>query len=134
GYVDAVGDASSGERKEYFRQHDAGMTQERLQAAYGEMLGPKAKPATRSAVLGSAARMDLRAFAALRRDMGNFDGFSAARKYGGPRFAIEAEGADHPFRASHPPGTKRNSIPGGPHGLMLDHPQATGRTTDAGRR
>src|SRR5207237_10514890 len=110
--ADAVGAAGSGERKGYFRQHDAGMTPERLQAAYGEILGPKAKPATRTAVLGSAARMDLKAFAALRRDMGNFDGVSAARKYGGPRFAIEAEGEDNPFRASHLPGTKRGPLAG----------------------
>ena len=129
-YVDAVGDASSGEMKEYFRQHDAGMTPERLQAAYAEILGPKARPATRSAVLGSAARMDLKAFAALRRDMGNFDGVSAARKYGGPRFAIEAEGEDNPFRASHLPGTKRVSIAGVSHWLMLDDPQATGRALE----
>jgi len=126
-YVDAVGDASRGEMKEYFRQHDAGMTPERLQAAYGEMLGPKARPATRSAVLASAARMDLKAFAALRSDMGNFDGLSAARKYGGPRLAVEADGEDNAFRASHLPGTKRIAIPGVSHWLMLDDPQGTAR-------
>jgi len=131
-YVDAVGDASRSapEMKEYFRQHDAAMTPERLQAAYAEMLGPKAKPATRTAVLGSVGRMDLKAFAALRGDMGNFDGLSAARKYGGPRFAIEAEGADNPFRASHLPETKRIDVPGVSHWLMLDDPQATSRALE----
>lgn len=131
-YVDAVGDVSRSapEMKQYFRQHDAGMTPERLQAAYGEMLGPKARPATRAAVLSSVARMDLQAFAALRRDMGDFDGLSAARKYSGPRFAIEAEGEENPFRASHLPGTKRIAIPGVSHWLMLDDPQGTARALE----
>jgi len=129
-YVDAVGDASGGEMKEYFRQHDAGMTLERLQAAYGEMLGPKARPATRSAVLASAARMDLKAFAALRGDMGEFDGLPAARRYGGPRFAVEADGEENAFRASHLPGTKRIAVPGVSHWLMLDDPQATARALE----
>src|SRR5712691_537051 len=129
-YVDAVGDASRGEMKEYFRRHDAGMTPERLKAAYGEMLGPKATQATRSAVLASVARMDLKAFAALRGDMGEFDGLSAGRKYRGPRFAVEADGEDNPFRASHLPGTKRIVIPGVSHWLMLDDPEATGRALE----
>src|SRR5229473_6346049 len=79
-YVDAVGDVSrsASEMKQYYREHDAGMTPERLQASYGEMLGPIARPATRTAVLASVARMDLRAFAPLRRDMAEFDGLAAA--------------------------------------------------------
>jgi len=131
-YVEAVGDVSRSapEMKEYFREHDAGMTPERLQAAYGEMLGPKARPATRSAVLASVARMDLKAFATLRGEMGEFDGLSAARKYRGPRFAIEADGEDNPFRASHLPGTKRMAIPGVSHWLMLDDPEATARALE----
>jgi pimeloyl-ACP methyl ester carboxylesterase len=131
-YVDAVGDVSRApsEMKDDFRQHDANMTPELLQAAYAEMLGPRAKPATRSAVLASVARMDLKAFATLRRDMGDFDGLSAARKYGGPRFAIEAEGEDDPFRASNLPGTKRLVIPGVSHWLMLDDPESTSRALE----
>lgn len=126
-YVDAVGDVSRSPPavKEYFRKHDAGMTPERLQAAYLEMLGPKARPATREAILASSARMDLRAFAALRADMTNFDGLAAARRHPGPRFAIEAEGEDNPRGASHLPGTKRIGIPGVSHWLMLDDPDAT---------
>ncbi|MFL5312821.1 MAG: alpha/beta fold hydrolase [Myxococcales bacterium] len=131
-YVDAVGDVSRSapEMKAYFRQHDAGMTPERLQAAYAEMLGPKAKPETRSAILASAARMDLNAFAALRGDMADFDGLSAARRYGGPRFAIEADGDENPFRASRLPGTKRIGIAGVSHWLMLDDPIATSRALE----
>lgn len=131
-YVDAVGDASSiPELKEYFRKNDAGMTPERLQAAYAEMLGPLAKPATRSAVFASVARMDLEAFATLRRDLGSFDGLAAARKYSGPRFAIEAEEEEeNPVRASNLPGTKRIGIAGVSHWLMLDDPQATARALE----
>ncbi len=131
-YVDAVGDVSrsASEMKQYYREHDAGMTPERLQASYGEMLGPIARPATRTAVLASVARMDLRAFAPLRRDMAEFDGLAAAQKYPGPRFAIEADGEENPFRASHLPGTKRIGIPGVSHWLMLDDPQATARALE----
>ena len=130
-YVDAVGDVSSvPEMKDYFRRNDTGMTPDRLQVAYREMLGPLARPATRSTVLSSVARMDLKAFAALRREMSEFDGLSAARKYTGPRFAIEAEGEENPFRASHLPGTKRIGIPGVSHWLMLDDPQATARALE----
>jgi pimeloyl-ACP methyl ester carboxylesterase len=131
-YVDAVGDLSRSapEMKQYYREQDAGLTPERLQAAYGEMLGPEARPATRTAVLASVACMDLRAFAALRRDMAEFDGLAAARKYPGPRFAVEADGEDNPFRASHLPGTKRIGIAGVSHWLMLDDPQATARALE----
>jgi len=131
-YVDAVGDVSRSapEMKEYFRGQDVGMTPERLQAAYGEMLGPKARPATRSTVLASVARMDLKAFATLRGEMGEFDGLSAARRYGGPRFAVEADGEENAFRASHLPGTKRIAVPGVSHWLMLDDPQATARALE----
>lgn len=131
-YVDAVVDVSrsSPEVKEYFRKHDAGMTPDRLQAAYAEMLGPKAKPATRSAVFGSAARMDMKAFAALRRDLADFDGLGTASRYRGPRIAIEAEGDDNPFRASHLPGTKRIGIADVSHWLMLDEPEATARALE----
>ena len=84
----------------------------------------------RTAVLASVARMDLRAFAPLRRDMAEFDGLAAARNYSGPRFAIEAEGEENPFRASRLPGTKRIGIPGVSHWLMLDDPQATARALE----
>jgi hypothetical protein len=95
------------------------------------MLGPKARPATRNAILASAVRMDLKAFAALRADMAAFDGLAAAQKHPGPRFAIEAEGDDNPFRASHLPGTKRIGIAGVSHWLMLDDPEATASAFEA---
>lgn len=131
-YVDAVGDVSRSPPavKERFRQHDSGMTPDRLQSAYAEMLGPKAKPATRRAIAASAARMDLKAFAALRGSMGEFDGLSAAKKYTGPRFAIEAEGEPDARLASSLPGTRRAVIPGVSHWLMLDNPAATVRALE----
>jgi pimeloyl-ACP methyl ester carboxylesterase len=126
-YLDAVGDASRApaELKEYFRKHDEGMTPDRLREAYLEMLGPKAKPATRDSILASVARMDLKAFAALRASMVAFDGGAAARAYPGPRIAVEAEGEDWPTAASHLPGTRRIRVADVSHWLMLDDPDAT---------
>jgi pimeloyl-ACP methyl ester carboxylesterase len=131
-YVDAVGDVSRApaEVKEYFREHDAGMTPDRLQSAYAEMLGPEAKPATCAAVLDSAGRMDLKAFATLRESMSDFDGLVAAHQYEGPRFAIEVEGEENPRLASSLPRTTRIAIPGVSHWLMLDDPDATVRALE----
>jgi pimeloyl-ACP methyl ester carboxylesterase len=131
-YVDAVGDAShrSAEEKEYFHKHDEGMTAARLRESYSEMLGPKAKPPTRDAVLGSSARMDLKAFATLRAAMMNFDGLAAAAAYPGPRVAIEVEGEEFAVSGSHLPRTRRITIPNVSHWLMLDDPDATARAIE----
>ena len=131
-YVDAVGDASRApaEVKEYFRKHDEGMTPPRLRESYQQMLGPKAKPATREAVLDSSARMDLKAFAALRASMANFDGLAAARAYAGPRVAIVAEGSENPVSAERLPATQRIVIPNVSHWLMLDDPDKTARAIE----
>jgi pimeloyl-ACP methyl ester carboxylesterase len=131
-YVDAVGDASStaAEIKEYFRKQDAGVTPERLQEMYGEMLGPKAKPDTRRRILASAARMDLPAFAMLRGQMGDFRATEALRPFGGPKFAIDAEGNDSPILAAHLPGVQRWTIRGVSHWLMLDDPEAFNAALD----
>jgi hypothetical protein len=76
--------------------------------------------------------MDLKAFAALRGSMGELDGLTAAKKYPGPRFAIEAEGEGEPDArlASSLPGTRRSVIPGVSHWLMLDDPEATVRALE----
>jgi pimeloyl-ACP methyl ester carboxylesterase len=128
-YLDAVGDASRAppELKEYFRTHDEGMTEARLRESYAEMLGPKAKPATREAVLNTSARMDLKAFAALRASMVAFDGLAASRAYPGPRVAIQVEGNDYPSSASRLAGTRRIVVRDVSHWLMLDDPDATAR-------
>jgi 3-oxoadipate enol-lactonase len=131
-YLDAVGDAShaGAELKEYFRKHDEGMTPGRLREAYLEMLGPKSKPATRDSILASVARMDLKAFAALRASMVAFDGVAAASAHPGPRIAIEAEGEDWPSAASHLPGTRCIEVREVSHWLMLDDPDATARAIE----
>jgi len=131
-YVDAVGDASRApaEVKVYFRKHDEGMTPERLRESYVEMLGPKAKPATRQSVLESSGRMDLKAFAALRASMVGFDGIAAARAYPGPRIAIEVAGNDVSVPASRLPATRQILIPNVSHWLMLDDPDATARAIE----
>src|SRR6266404_5445102 len=128
-YVDALGDASNPtpEIREYFRTHDAGMTPDRLQETYVEMLGPMAKPTTRRRVLQSVARMDLPAFAALRASMLEV---APPGDFGGPKFAIDAEGSDNPRMASRLPGVRRLVIPGVSHWLMLDDPRAVNAALD----
>jgi pimeloyl-ACP methyl ester carboxylesterase len=125
-YVDAVGDLSSmpAEIKERFRKQDAALTPQKLQDLYGQMLGPKAKPETRRHILAAAARLDLPAFGILRGEMGDFRGTEAVRPFGGPKFAIDAEGNDSPGNAAHLPGVHRRTIAGVSHWLMLDDPDA----------
>ena len=129
-YVDALGDSSNPapEIREYFRAHDAGMTPERLQEAYREMLGPLARPQTRRLVLQSVARMDLPAFASLRASMLEV---APARPFAGPKFAIDAEGNDDNLRmASLLPGVRQRKISGVSHWLMLDDPPAFNAALD----
>jgi pimeloyl-ACP methyl ester carboxylesterase len=128
-YVDAVGDCSNppAEIRAYFRDHDAGMTPERLQQAFTEMLGPLARPHTKRHVLQAVARMDLPAFAALRASMLEV---APPRPFAGPKFAIEAEGTDNPRMASRLPGVKRRTIAGVSHWLMLDDPDALNGVLD----
>jgi len=128
-YVDAVGDASNPpvEVREYFRVADAGMTPERLQQAYADMLGPLARPRTRQHVLGAAARMDLPAFAALRASMLQV---KPPVHFMGPKYAIDAAGSDNPLMASRLPGIRKRTIPGVSHWLMLDEPAALNAALD----
>jgi pimeloyl-ACP methyl ester carboxylesterase len=128
-YVDALGDASSPppEVREYFRTYDAGMTPDRLQEAYVEMLGQMAKPATKRQVLQSVARMDLPAFAALRASMLEV---APPRHFAGPKFAIDAAGPESARMAWRLPGVRRRVIPGVSHWLMLDDPAAVNTALD----
>jgi pimeloyl-ACP methyl ester carboxylesterase len=128
-YVDALGDSSNPpeEIRQYFRNHDANMTPERLQEAYVEMLGPLARPATKRQVLQSVARMDLPAFAALRASMLEV---APPRQFAGPKFAIDAEGTANPRMACHLPGVKQRSLSGVSHWLMLDDPDALNRVLE----
>jgi pimeloyl-ACP methyl ester carboxylesterase len=122
-YVDALGDSSDPppDIRDYFRAHDAGMTPERLQETYLEMLAPLARPATKRRVLESVTRMDLPAFAALRASMLEV---APPKPFPGPKFAVEVEGAENPRMASQLPGVRRRTIPGVSHWLMLDDPAA----------
>jgi len=128
-YVDALGDSSNPppDVRDYFHTHDAGMTPERLQETYREMLGPLARPGTKEQVLRSVARMDLPAFAALRASMLEV---ASPRHFHGPKFAIDAEGSENPRMASHLPGVRRLTIPGVSHWLMLDDPAALNLALD----
>jgi pimeloyl-ACP methyl ester carboxylesterase len=128
-YVDALGDSSNPppDIRESFRAHDSGMTPDRLQEAYIEMLGPLAKPATQRQVLQSAAKMDLPAFAALRASMLEV---APPKPFAAPKFAIEAEGVANPRLASQLPGVRRHTIPRVSHWLMLDDPAALNAKLD----
>jgi len=125
-YVDAVGDASSTseEIKEYFRKKDVNLTPQKLQEEYDAMLGPLARPETRRRVLASAAKLDLKAFASLRGQMGDFHARESLALYGGPKFAIDAEGNDNTILAAYLPGVQRRTVAGVSHWLMLDDPGA----------
>lgn len=131
-YADAVGDftRAPAAMRESFRKQDAAMTPAKLQAAYGEMLGPQAKLDTRLRVLESAARMDLPAFAALRASMSELPAEAMLTRFRGPRRAIEVEGNDFPFLAARMPGFQRRTIAGVSHWLMLDDPAAFNAALD----
>jgi pimeloyl-ACP methyl ester carboxylesterase len=131
-YVDAVGDLSrSAEAREYFRTHDAGMTPDQLQAAFSEMLGPKARPQTRKVVLDAVAKMDPRAFPALRLSMAELPAAQLAARFDGPKFAIEdASNAMLSMAASKLSGVQRRSIADVSHWLMLDDPAAVNALLD----
>ena len=126
-YVDAIGDLTRAPAamRAFFRKQDEGMTPERLQAVYGEMLGPLARLDTRPRVLESVARMDLPAFAALRASMSELPAEAMLTRFRGPRRAIDVEGNDFPFLASRMPNFERRKTIGNvSHWLMLDEPAA----------
>jgi pimeloyl-ACP methyl ester carboxylesterase len=132
-YVDGVGDftRAPAAMRQFFRDHDAGMTAEKIHIAYGEMLGPKAKLDTRVRVLESAARMDLPAFAALRASMSELPAEAMLTRFRGPRRAIDVEGNDFPFLASRMPGfDPPRTIANVSHWLMLDDPAAFNAALD----
>ncbi len=125
-YVDAVGDLSAAppEVKAALEKPQEEMTPEKLRGAYGRMLGPLAKEATRREVLTEAGWLDLRAFAALRWSMAQVHAAEAIARYEGPKLAIEAESQEaSPFAASRLPGVQLiRRIPGVSHWLMVDEP------------
>jgi pimeloyl-ACP methyl ester carboxylesterase len=134
-YVDAVGDFRGIPRADL----EAAIEADRAFLAdplsrhrtYQEMLGDKARPATRAAVLASVDRLDPAAFPALRRSLFAFEVGARLDAVAAPRVAIEAEGSDFPVMASRViPGARRVVLPGVSHWLMLDDPGAFGRALD----
>ncbi|HYQ79957.1 MAG TPA: alpha/beta hydrolase [Anaeromyxobacteraceae bacterium] len=135
-YADAVGDFHAIPRaaiEEEVRNDQAiGPHPTARQAAFSEMLGAAARPATRERVLAAVARLDAPAFAALRRSMFDFRVGDRLARYRGPALAIEAQGADHPIMASKVvPGASRTTLAGVSHWLMMDDPAAFDRALDA---
>jgi pimeloyl-ACP methyl ester carboxylesterase len=134
-YVDAVGDMSGlprdaveeVEKREAAPDYD---TNEMVQD-YERMVGPKARPATRQAVLESASRFSPRAFAAIRRSMVRYDPKEDVERYRGPKLAVEAEGNEFAGMASNLPGVKKRTIPNVSHWLMLDDPASLDKALDA---
>jgi hypothetical protein len=124
--VDAVGDftRAPAAMREMFRVQEAAATLETLQEFFGELLGPAARLDTRLRVLEMVARMDLKAWAALRASMIELPAEAMLTRFRGPRRAIEMEGNDFPFIASKLPGVARRTIPGVSHWLMMDEPAA----------
>jgi pimeloyl-ACP methyl ester carboxylesterase len=102
-------------------------------AALEGMLGPKARPATREAVLASSDRMDPPAFGALRRSMFALrDARARLAAYRGPSVAIEA--TENPYAesmAGQVLGIPLTRVSGVSHWLQLDDPDAVNRALDA---
>jgi pimeloyl-ACP methyl ester carboxylesterase len=131
-FVDAVGDVSNlaADVRAWFEDQDRDMTWPKLTQAFAAMIGPVAKPETRRRVLESAAKMDLAAFAALRRSMADNPARELLAKFAGPKFAIEVDEPQTGRSASSLPGVERKTIAGVSHWLMLDDPEATNRAFD----
>jgi pimeloyl-ACP methyl ester carboxylesterase len=131
-FVDAVGDFSNAppEMKKWFADPGPGFGVPQMQSMFGEMLGDKAKPSTREAVLASVAKCDPRAFVQLREELIARSTAPGLARFTGPKFAVDAEGPDNPFLASSLPGVKRKVMANVSHWLMLDDPAATNAALD----
>lgn len=132
-FVDAVGalDALPAQAIQQMVAKDATLDAEGVRAGFEEMLGPKARPQTREKVLAAVAKLEPRAFAALRRSMAETNARAAYARYGGPAVAIEAGPTPLPFLAAAALGVRRVPIADASHWLMLDEPAATNAAIDA---
>ncbi len=133
-YADAVGDFASVPREaidEAVRQDEALADPAALQRAFAEMLGPAARPSTRERVIAAVARLDVPAFARLRRSMFEFRVGERLRGYAGPVLAVEVEGPVRSYVASKAvPRASGRTIAGVSHWLMMDDPAAFDRALD----
>src|SRR5207237_7833190 len=100
-------------------------------ADYERMVGPKARPETRQAVLDAASRFSPRAFAAIRSNMVRYDPRLDVERYRGPKLAVEVQGNEFPGMASHLPGVKAGTIPEDSHCLLIDNPRPPDEYVDA---
>lgn len=100
--------------------------------AFSRMLGPAARPTTRERLLASLARIDLPAYAAMRRGLFEFDARPLLPRYTGPRLCIEAPEGEHSagLFAALDPSAPKKTIPGVSHWLMMDDPEAFDRALD----
>jgi pimeloyl-ACP methyl ester carboxylesterase len=114
----------------YFRKQHEGLDQPKLRQLFDEMIGPQGKPETRRRMLEAAARMDIRAFAALRESMADVPARDLLARFHGPKFAIEVDEPQSGRSGSSLPGVKRLTIPNVSHWLMMDDPEATNRAFD----
>ncbi|HEY2028031.1 MAG TPA: alpha/beta hydrolase [Myxococcales bacterium] len=131
-FVDAVGDVSNPppEMVEYFRKQHENLDAAKLAQLVDEMLGPNAKPQTRTRLLAMVAKMDVKAFAALRESMVDNPARELLARFVGPKFAIEADEPQSGRSASSLPDVRRLTIPNVSHWLMMDDPAATNRAFD----
>jgi pimeloyl-ACP methyl ester carboxylesterase len=102
-------------------------------AAFDEMLGATARPATRERVLAALDRIDPPAFAALRRSLFEFrDARAGFAGYQGPAVAVEAAGSPYAaVMAGQVLGLPRTEVQGVSHWLQFDDPEAVNRALDA---
>lgn len=125
-YVDAVGDLSQAPEalKAYFNAPaPPGFGANEMRAAFTEMLGDKAKPATRAQVLESVAATRPEAFLGARRAMTMYSPAAGVARYQGPKVCIDAEGNDFAFRAAKSFSISRvKTLANVSHWLMLDDP------------
>jgi pimeloyl-ACP methyl ester carboxylesterase len=134
-YVDAVGDFEAIPREKLLptiaEETSPLFGAAQVRAAFEEMLGPRARPATRERVLASVQRLDPPAFGLLRRSMFEFRAKERYEPYRGPATAVEPADADPPVLASKVLGLPRTAVPGVSHWVMLDDPAAVNAALDA---
>ena len=130
-YVDAIGDFHVFPQAmiDQFLAEDDKRTD--VHAAFAEMLGPQAPPATRDAVQADVAKMGLRPFVAIRRSMGGYRAADDIAKYGGPIACIDTEKEFPGSACKVIKRGKRSVIPGVGHWIMLDDPAAFAKAVDA---
>jgi pimeloyl-ACP methyl ester carboxylesterase len=135
--VDAIGDFRGVPREELqpviVREASPSFGAAQRRAIFEEMLGAKARPATRAQVLAALGRIDPPAFSALRRCLFQFrDAGSHHARYRGAALAIEA--AENPYAAvmaSQVLRLQRTEVAGVSHWVQLDEPGAVNRALDA---